>query len=100
MSVPPEVLIYIQSIKNYFNNNIEAKNYFIINGDEEFFYHHLIEISKKNLEKDGEPMLSMEQFELLRKTMMIISIINKPNEENEEDKLFIDLKEFGKFCLN
>ena len=66
----PEVLIYVQSVKNYFQKNDEAREYFIANSDEEQFFKHLSEISQKNFEQLGEPMLNKEQFDLLRKTMM------------------------------
>ena len=33
----PEVLIYIQSVKNYFKTNNEAKDYFLNGNDEELF---------------------------------------------------------------
>jgi len=47
----PEVLIYIQSVKNYFKTNNEAKDYFLNGNDEELFFKHLSEISQKNFNK-------------------------------------------------
>jgi hypothetical protein len=44
----PEVLIYVQSVKSYFQKNDEAREYFIANSDEEQFFKHLSEISQKN----------------------------------------------------
>jgi hypothetical protein len=94
----PEVLIYIQSIKNYFENNKETKDYFIGQSDEELFFEHLSEISQKNYEKDNEPMLSKMQFEYLRKVLSAIQISKK--EYTQEELLFIDVPNYGKFCLN
>lgn len=100
MSYSSEVLVYIQKIKNYFTQNKESRDYFVVNGDEDFFFYHLGEISQKNFEKNGDPLLTYDQFELIRRTIILISIVNKPDDAFNDDKLFIDLKEFGKFCLN
>lgn len=100
MTLPPEVLIYIQSVKNFLDNDSQAKEYFIHGGNEEFFFYHLTEIAQKNLESEGNAMLTMEQFELIRKTMVLIQTINKTDEQIIEESLFIDYKEYGKFCLN
>jgi len=40
--ISPEVLIYIQTVKNYFEINNEAREFFLSNSDEELFYKHLI----------------------------------------------------------
>jgi hypothetical protein len=100
--IPPEVLIYIQTVKTYLNNNIEAREYFIGESDEELFFEHLSEISQKNFETNGEVMLNKEQFELLRKTVIAISITKKdiPEEPKENDNMFFEMKGFGKICLN
>lgn len=98
----PEVLIYIQTVKTYLNNNSEAKDYFIGNSDEELFFNHLSEISQKNFDTNGEAMLNKEQFELLRKTVTAISITKKdiPEEPIENENMFFEIKGFGKICLN
>ena len=99
----PEVLIYIQSVKNYFQKNDEAIEYFIANSDEEQFFKHLSEISQKNFDKNGEVMLDKNQFELLRTTTMVITIAVKedfPEEKTIEEKIFQDFGGFGKICLN
>lgn len=107
----PEVLMYIQTVKHYFQNNQEAHDYFLGNVDEEIFYKHLSEISQINFEKNGEVMLNKEQFESLRKTMSDLkSESNKKPfvrpEENiditveENPNIFIEYPNFGKICLN
>lgn len=96
----PEVLIYLQKVKNYFAVDEEAKNYFIIDDNFEFFFHHVQEISQKNFEDTGDPNLSQIQFELIRKTMMLLSIANKDYKDIKENGRFYDLGDFGKFSLN
>ena len=98
----PEVLIYVQSVKNYFQKNKEAREYFISNADEEQFFKHLSEISQKNFDKNGEVMLDKAQFELLRVTVHAIAVVTMPIEEvpSVEDNIFIDMRGYVKICLN
>ena len=108
--ISPEVLIYLQSVKNYFETNIEAREFFLSNSDEELFYKHMIEIAQKNFEKNGTATLDREQFELLRKTIAAITIMNKMKFKNgvefkKEDfdydnGIFIGFPNFGSICLN
>lgn len=98
--IPPEVLIYVQNIKNYLKTDKEANQYFIGEANEDVFFNHLIEISQKNFESNGEAMLSKEQFELLRKTITAILITKKEIPEDPMDKIFLDIEGFGKYCLN
>ena len=112
MKLAPEVLIYIQTVKDYFSKNKEARDYFLTNSNEELFFEHLGEISQKNFEKDGETMLNMEQFDLLKKTIIAITIaksepkIKKVEIKNEDfdydNGVFIGLPfpNFGLICLN
>lgn len=100
--IPAEVLIYIQTVKTYLKTNIEAREYFIGESDEELFFEHLSVISQKNFETNGEVMLNKEQFELLRKTLTVIAITKKdiPEEPIENENLFLNIEGFGKICLN
>ena len=98
----PEVLIYIQTVKKYFNTNVEARNYFLGGIDEELFFKHLSEISEKNFKKNGEAMLNKTQFELLRTTTQVITISTREDftEKEIKEKIFQDVKGFGNICLN
>ena len=100
MDLSPEVLIYIQTVKNYFATNEQAREYFIGNSDQEMFFKHLSEISQKNFKKDGEVMLNKEQFELLRRTVQAIEVVKEDKSINQEDLIFVDTRGFGKICLN
>lgn len=94
-----EVLIYVQKVKTYFKNNEEARDYFVGNSDVEEFYKHLTIISSKNLETNGQPELSREQFELLRMTIKVVQIRNQ-RVFYSEDKLFMFLDDFPGICMN
>ena len=106
MDSSPEVLTYLQTVKNFLKKNDEARKYFLHGVDENMFYEHLIEIAQKNFEQLGEPMLNKEQFDLLRKTMKAISIVGKSVNELEEEvvdfekNIFVDYRGFSKICLN
>jgi hypothetical protein len=112
MNLSPEVLIYIQSVKSYFETNKEAGEYFLSESNEELFYKHLTEIAQKNFSKSGEAILNREQFELLRKTILALSVIEKKSfttkveikseDFNYDNGVFIELPfpNFGLICLN
>lgn len=100
MKLSPEVLIYIQTVKNYFQTNVEAKTYFLSNMDEETFYKRLGEISQENFEKEGEVMLTKLQFELLRNSQLIEDDIDRIVNSDTFEKIFMDIGKHGKICLN
>jgi hypothetical protein len=108
-NISPEVLIYLQTVKNYFETNNETKSYFLSNSNEELFYKHMTEIAQKNYEKNGDATLDREQFELLRRTVAAISITTTTNRVEIKDEdfdydngVFIGLPfpNFGTICLN
>jgi hypothetical protein len=112
MDISPEVLIYVQTVKDFFKKNKNISDYFLKNSDEENFFKHLTEIAQKNFEKEEEPTLTQQQFELLRRTVIAIKIANsetppKQVEIIDEDfdydnGVFIGLPfpNFGMICLN
>ena len=93
-----EVLIYIQKVKLYFEKYDDTKKYFASDVDDETFYNHITEIAVKNYNKKGEPTLSEDQFEFLRKTMTVLSIVK--NNNLPKIPLWMDLGKFGKICSN
>ena len=94
-----EVLVYLQKVKNYISTNEEAKTYFIGNSDAEEFYKHLAIISEKNFEENGQPELTQEQFELLRKTILAVSV-SKQNIFYSEDGLFMIFENYPPISMN
>ena len=106
MDLSPEVLTYIRTVKNFLSKNEEARRYFFNGVDETLFFDHLSEIAEKNYNSFGQPELSREQFDLLRKTMLALSVAKKSFEENDapenklEDNVFIDYRGIGKICMN
>jgi hypothetical protein len=108
-NISPEVLIYLQTVKNYFETNNETKSYFLSNSNEELFYKHMTEIAQKNYEKNGDATLDREQFELLRRTVSALSVNTTTNRVEIKDEdfdydngVFIGLPfpNFGTICLN
>ena len=77
MEFLPDILIYIQTVKKFLENNKNTKEYFLSNVDEDLFFQNLGQIAQINLEKNGEPQLSKEQFEVLRLSMRIFKEVDK-----------------------
>ncbi len=94
-----EILVYLQKVKTYLNSNEEAKQYFIGGSDADEFYKHLAIISEKNFEDNGQPELSREQFELLRKTILAITI-SKQKFFYSEDGLFLIYENYPPISMN
>ncbi len=94
-----DVLVYLQKVKTYLNTNKEAMDYFIGNSDAEEFYKHLAIISEKNFETSGQPELSKEQFELLRKTVLAVTI-SKQKMFYSADGLFMFFEDYPPISMN
>jgi hypothetical protein len=88
----PEVLIYIQDIKNYFNKNIKVKKYFLENMDEVTFFDLLTDMSQKKYEIEGDPVLNKEEFETIRNPTRLFIL--------HDENVFIDFGEYVKICKN
>jgi hypothetical protein len=98
-----DVLIYLQSIKEYFAKNEETKKYFISDGDEEVFFEYLGKISQKLYEKKGDAQLSQEQFEILRRFVQIKAMAEQNDDKSIDDTdkhLYFNTKGFGRVYLN
>jgi len=102
MRIHPDILVYIQKVRNYFDANEDAKKYFKIDEDEKLFYDLLIEISKNNYDRNNEPMLTIEQFEKLRMELLtkILKIEEKNSDFIYEIISTISIPELSKICLN
>lgn len=96
--LPPEVLIYIQKIKDYFKKNKESYDYFLKNVDEDIFFEHFAEISLKNFKDNGSPELTVDQLEVLNKTIKAICVIKEP--EYFTYNIWWNLGKLGLVCLN
>lgn len=83
-----EVLVYLNQVKSFLEKNEQARNYFIQGITAEEFYDKVRDISQKNLEKNGQPELSVEQFEEIRKPKI-----------KKEPEIIIYTK-FGGYSLN
>mgnify|MGYP000891859892 FL=1 len=99
MDFSAEVLMYVQKVKLYLATNVEAREYFLGKGSEDIFLKHLGEIAQKNFDKQQDATLNKEQFELLRRTILVLEIAESKPITNE-DNIFIDMRGYGKICLN
>lgn len=79
----PEVLIYVERVKQFLKINEEARNYFIVNGDEDKFFSKLSKISERNFKKNGEPELTKEQMESLRLNVVLETVDERPKYRQE-----------------
>ena len=85
----PEVLVYINKLKNYLKTNKEARSYFLGDLDEEEFFEKVEEHAIKNFIDKGDPTLTMDQFEYIKKLMNLEEITNR-KPEYYEPIIFID----------
>jgi hypothetical protein len=88
----PEVLIYINKVKEYIQKNDEAYEYFLGNMDIDFFFENVYKVAELNYEKKGDATLSKEQFEDIKKL--------KPTTQPPVNGIFMDIPNFGQICLN
>lgn len=97
MEVHPDVLVYIQSVKDYLSKNMEAREYFIGTNSEDSFYELILDVAKINYEKRGEPQLSKSQFELIRITLNAFT--QAEQEESVNDLIYEYIPKHIKFYL-
>jgi len=100
MDFSSEVLIYIQKVRLYLTNNLEANQYFIGDSDIESFLKRLGILSEENYVKFGYPTLSKEQFESLRQVMFTVEVTEDNLPKSNENNIFIDMRGYHKICLN
>lgn len=87
----PEILIYLNHVRTYFKTNVEAFKYLMIEVNPELFYAKLCDISEKNFEENGDPHLTITQFEQLKEVM--ITLLPAP-------KTFEKIPNYGIYSLN
>ena len=97
MKFSPDILIYIQTVKNFLENNEGIKKYFLTNVDEDLFFETLGQIAEINLTKNGEPQLSKEQFEVLRLSLQIFKKVD--DEIQMEESIYEYIPNNIKFYL-
>lgn len=66
-----DIIIYVNTVKKYFEKNPEFSDYIIGNNELDFFYENVTKYAKKNHEKTGDYRINKEQFEHLRKCKKI-----------------------------
>lgn len=101
MTPSSDVLIYVQTVKNYFKTNKEASDYFYIETMEKEFFDELILVAQENFDKGDDPTLTIPQFEILKQKMLKIKIDRLRKESKQEPTdIFMDFPGFDKICLN
>lgn len=91
-----EVLLYVQNLKHYLIENKKANEFFNVQDNEDAFFEFVSKMSQKNMDENGEPQLSLNQFEEIRK-----KISGEPEERiNEATGYFISYGHFGYISLN
>lgn len=69
-----EVLLYINTVKEYFGKTPVVSEYIIGNNSLEYFYEMVEKIAVNNYNQNKEPRIKREQFELLRKSRKIKNV--------------------------
>jgi hypothetical protein len=95
----PEVLIYIQKVKNYFENDQDAHNYFLMGIDEQKFFEELSKLASINITKKGDPSLTHDQFELVKTLCESTKLLENKN-RTDLSTIYLDLGNFGKIYMN
>ena len=73
----PQILIYINKLRKYFQSNRDARQYFLGQIDEDTFLDRVTDMATKNVYDKGDPTLSMKQFELIKKTLTAKMILER-----------------------
>lgn len=82
--------MYLNSIKKFISTNHDARKYFLVDSNYDIFFNLIERYSEENLEKHGNPNLTIEQFESIRHYL-----INK----NQTFQYF-SINDVEKFSLN
>lgn len=95
MKYSVEVLVYLQSVKNFFNTNNVAVIEFCAN---DIFYENIKRLSQWNYEKNNDPKLTVQQFEMIKCKSEIIEKFSLL--DGIESKILLKFENFGYICLN
>lgn len=95
MNYSNEVMIYLQTVINFFDKNEIAKYEFCVNSN---FIENLKRLSQWNFESKGDPKLSIQQFEMIKCKEGIIEKYSLL--DGVKSKILIKIENFGFICLN
>lgn len=87
----PDIIIYINKLREYFKKNEKARDYFLKNLNEDKFFDLAIDMAQKNFSTKGDPTLDLTQFEAIKQTIKVIEISKRPD-SFYEPKIFIDTR--------
>jgi len=96
MKKSTEILMYMQKLKYFIENDEESYTYFLLNTDKEKFFIELEKIATNNFTIKGEPMLTESQLELVRKSCELP--LN--NVKTDLSEVYMDLGDMGKLYMN
>ena len=68
-----DVIIYVSKLKAFLDNDSDASEFFYGKNGETEFYDLVIIFAEKNVKDKGEPDLTQEQFEKIRKKIFQIT---------------------------
>jgi len=103
MKLPNDVLIYIQKVSKFFEDNHDAYEYYHLDKYYDFFIEKVTNIAITNFEKLNDATLTLAQFELIRKeilNLIELNNINKSKDSIVNKNIFIEFMGFEKICLN
>jgi hypothetical protein len=93
--INPEVLIYINKVKEYLEKNEEANRYLLGTNDYDLFFDEVLKFAEINFEKKGDATLTKEQFEEIRKSSQKITTT-----KDYSNGVFMEIPNFGLISLN
>ena len=93
--INPEVLIYINKVKEFLEKNEAANKYLLGTNDYDLFFDEVLKFAETNFEEKGDATLTKEQFEEIRKSSQKLSPIT-----DYSNGVFMEIPNFGLISLN
>jgi hypothetical protein len=91
----PDVIIYINKLRQFINSNERAKKDLVGQSDIEAWIQECLRVATDNFKKSGDPVLSKNQFTSIREE------INKvPTQEFQATAQFFQIPGYFINCLN